>query len=154
MVGPNEAGKTVVLRALQQLNKPADVAGFDVLRDYPRSLYNDISTKKVLPKDVIVVIGYYTLEDSDKALIPDEFKECTYVKRKTIDNEIYQSLENAPSEVYYKDITNNLLRLISHLDKQAKKENAENERQLPSELIKPITATWSDSTSLSGKNAN
>ena len=25
MVGPNEAGKTVLLKALQQLNKPADL---------------------------------------------------------------------------------------------------------------------------------
>lgn len=38
MVGPNEAGKTVILRALQQLNKPKEIPGFDVLRDYPRSI--------------------------------------------------------------------------------------------------------------------
>jgi predicted ATP-dependent endonuclease of OLD family len=42
LVGPNEAGKTVILQALQQLNKPNEVAGFEALRDYPRSLYNDI----------------------------------------------------------------------------------------------------------------
>ena len=42
LVGPNEAGKTVILKALQQLSKPDDIEGFDVLRDYPRSKYNDI----------------------------------------------------------------------------------------------------------------
>jgi predicted ATP-dependent endonuclease of OLD family len=42
MVGPNEAGKTVILRALQQLHKPKEISGFDVLRDYPRSKYSDI----------------------------------------------------------------------------------------------------------------
>lgn len=57
MVGPNEAGKTVVLRALQQLNKPDEVAGFDILRDYPRSKYNDISSGRVLAEDTIVVTG-------------------------------------------------------------------------------------------------
>jgi predicted ATP-dependent endonuclease of OLD family len=36
LVGPNEAGKTVLLKALQQLNKPDDIDGFDIIRDYPR----------------------------------------------------------------------------------------------------------------------
>lgn len=49
LVGPNEAGKTVLLKALQQLNKPEDVPGFEVLRDYPRSRFNDIDTGKVDP---------------------------------------------------------------------------------------------------------
>jgi recombinational DNA repair ATPase RecF len=43
LVGPNEAGKTVLLEALQQLNPPKGISGFDVLRDYPRSEYNDIT---------------------------------------------------------------------------------------------------------------
>lgn len=152
MVGPNEAGKTVILKALQQLNKPSDVAGFDVLRDYPRSLYNDISTKKVLPKDVTVVTGYYTLEESDKELIPDEFKHCIYKKYKNIDNKLYHSLENAPSVVYYKDIKNDLTRMLSHLDKQYKIDNPE-ETNTPSELVASIIGAWSDYTSMSGENA-
>jgi predicted ATP-dependent endonuclease of OLD family len=152
MVGPNEAGKTVILRALQQLNKPSDVAGFDVLRDYPRSMYNDISTKKVLPKDVTVVTGYYTLEKSDKELIPEEFTDCQYKVYKNIDNELYHSLENAPSKVYFKDIKGDLTRMLAHLDKQYKVENPEDEElsKTPSELIKPIINTWSDYTSISG----
>ena len=36
LVGPNEAGKTAILRALQQINPPPDVAKLDALRDYPR----------------------------------------------------------------------------------------------------------------------
>ena len=38
LVGPNEAGKTAVLEALQQINPPTGVRGFDPLRDYPRKL--------------------------------------------------------------------------------------------------------------------
>ena len=49
LVDPNEAGKTVLLQALQQLNPPPGVRKFDALRDYPRSEYNDITTKKVDP---------------------------------------------------------------------------------------------------------
>lgn len=47
LVGPNEAGKTAILQALQQLSPPEGVKELDELRDYPRSKYNDISTKKV-----------------------------------------------------------------------------------------------------------
>ena len=57
LVGPNEAGKTVLLQALQQINAPKGIRGFEALRDYPRSEYNDISTGKVQPKDVTVVEG-------------------------------------------------------------------------------------------------
>ena len=86
LVGPNEAGKTVLLKALQQLSKPDDVDGFDVLRDYPRSKYNEISTKQVLPKDITVTTGWFSLEESDKELIPAEFRECVYKRYINIDN--------------------------------------------------------------------
>ena len=51
LVGPNEAGKTVLLRALQQINAPTEIDGFDPLRDYPRSEFNDITTEKVALSD-------------------------------------------------------------------------------------------------------
>lgn len=153
LVGPNEAGKTVILKALQQLNKPADIAGFDVLRDYPRSLYNDISTKKVLPEKVTVVTGYFTLDDDDKELLPDEFKNCVYKLHKNIDNQGYHSLENAPSKTYYKDIKNDLARLIAHLDKQYSKENPTELTKIPSLILKPLTDVFSDYSDISGENA-
>ena len=66
MVGPNEAGKTVILQALQKLNRPEGVDGFDDIRDYPRSLYNDITTGKVKSENIEVVRGYFSLDDEDK----------------------------------------------------------------------------------------
>jgi AAA15 family ATPase/GTPase len=153
MVGPNEAGKTVILKAIQQLNKPAEVSGFDVLRDYPRSLYNDISTGKILAKDITVVTGYFKLEQSDKDLLPAEFKDCIYKIYKNIDNQIYRTLENAPPSIYYKDIKSDLARLIAHLDKQYIAENPTEETKIPSILFKVLTDTWKDFTALSGENS-
>jgi AAA15 family ATPase/GTPase len=142
LVGPNEAGKTVILQALQQLNKPSDVSGFDVLRDYPRSLYNDISTGKVIPKDVTVVTGYFDLEPDDKKLLPLEFQNCIYKFYRNIDNSAYHSLENAPEQIHYKDVKGDLARLITHLDKQYAAANPGEETKKPSETFKIITAAW------------
>lgn len=98
LVGPNEAGKTVLLRALQQLNKPDGVDGFDALRDYPRSKYNEITTKQVSPEDVTVVTGYFELEDDDKALIPAEYHQCEYKLYRNLNNQAFHSLVNAPAK--------------------------------------------------------
>jgi len=152
MVGPNEAGKTVLLKALQQLNKPEDVPGFEVLRDYPRSKFNDIDTGKVDPKNVTVVTGYFELEAGDQEEIPEEFQSCKYKFYKNIDNSTYHSLIDAPNKINFKDIKSDLLRLIAHLDKQYSIENPEEETKKPSTIIQPIINTFSDSKILSAEN--
>jgi len=154
LVGPNEAGKTVLLKALQQLSKPDDINGFDILRDYPRSKYNDISTKQISPEDITVVTGWFSLEESDKALIPTEFKECIYKRYVNIDNQIYHSIENAPSKIYFKDITNDLTRLKAHLDKQYAIENPDEETKTPSVLLDVIIQDWSDYKAISDESAS
>lgn len=56
LVGPNEAGKSALLQAFQQLNAPPGTPGFHPLRDYPRSLYNtDIVRGRAAPNDITVV---------------------------------------------------------------------------------------------------
>lgn len=153
MVGPNEAGKTVILKALQQLCKPSDVAGFDALRDYPRSLYNDISTGKVKPSEVTVVTGDFILDEEDKKLLPEQFKNCSYKVWRKIDNTGFHSLENAPSKIYYKDIKNDLARLLAHLDKQYSVENPEETTKIPNIILAKFTVSWTEYTPLSGDNA-
>ena len=144
LVGPNEAGKTIILQALQQLNKPSEVPGFEVLRDYPRSKYNDISTGKILPKDITVVTGYFKLDDTDKKLIPTEFHNCIYKVYRNIDNKGYHNLENAPLKISYKDIKNDIARLFAHLDQQYSTLHPGEETKKPTTLLKTITNTWLD----------
>src|SRR5256885_10994555 len=48
LIGPNEAGKTALLEAIQRINPPVGTRGFDPLRDYPRSEFDDINSGKIL----------------------------------------------------------------------------------------------------------
>jgi putative uncharacterized protein msi092 len=143
-VGPNESGKTVILQALQQLNQPSDVAKFDELRDYPRSLYNDITTKKVKTEDIEVVRGYFELEDEDKKLLPPEYRECIYVRYKMLNNQCYHTLENAPKEITYGDIKNDLNRLCAHISKQFSSNNVSSTEKDPTQTLQESIGKWLD----------
>lgn len=147
-VGPNEAGKTVLLRALQQLNKPEDIEGFKAIRDYPRSLYNNITTGRVKIEDIEVVRGYFQLDEEDKKLVDDEFKNCIYVCSSKLDNKGTHSLENAPEKTKFDDIKNDLLRLFSHIDNQFEIKEPETTKEKPSSELKKITDNLNDSDAL------
>ena len=153
LVGPNEAGKTVILHALQQLNPPEEIDGFNALRDYPRSIINDIPTGKVKEEDIEVVIGWFTLEEEDKNLLPVEYQDCTYVRYKYLNNKYFHLLENAPNRIYYKDIKNDLIRLSAHMDKQYVPETESEDQEKPSLQLKSITAKLSDYSLISGETA-
>ena len=139
-VGPNEAGKTAIFQALQQLSPPKGVKGFDALRDYPRSEYNDITIGKVDPAEVKVVEGRFSLEDADKELIPEEFHDCTYLLWRYLNNKAYHKLENAPARPTYSTLKKDLLRMAAHMDTQA-----DQEAKPVSEALSKVTAGWTDS---------
>ena len=152
-VGPNESGKTVILQALQQLNQPNDVAEFDELRDYPRSLYNDITTKKVTAEGIEVVKGYFELDDEDKKLLPLEYRDCIYVKYKMLNNKCYHTIDNAPKEIIYGDIKNDLNRLCFHISKQFTDGNPSSTEKDPTITIKESIGDWSDSFIINSEKA-
>lgn len=152
LVGPNEAGKTVILQALQQLNPPEGLAGFSALRDYPRSKYNDITTGKVKPENTDVVTGYFELDEEDKSLLPSEFRDCIYVFGRRLDNSFWNRLENAPTPKTWGEIQKDVKRLGSHIDGRFKKED-EPTLATPGERLQPIISTWNDSTAILGDNA-
>jgi predicted ATP-dependent endonuclease of OLD family len=153
LVGPNEAGKTVILRALQQLNKPEGVDGFDALRDYPRSKYNEITTGQVNAEDVTVVTGFFELEDEDKALISSEYHNCKYKLYRNLNNKGYHALVDAPEKKKFCDINKSLIRMASHIDKQYAKENESEASSKPSNALDEITSDWNENTLISNENA-
>ena len=152
LVGPNEAGKTVILKALQQINRPKGIDGFDIIRDYPRSLYNDITTGKVKPENTEIVRGYFELEEEDKKLVPKSFHSCQYVIYRKLNDKGIHWLENAPADIKFEDIAKDLARLIAHLDKQFEKEE-ETAMEKPSEAFKEITDEFTDGTKFTKENS-
>jgi len=66
LVGPNEAGKSALLEALQRLNPPSAMRNFDALRDYPRAEFDDIVAGRVRLEETTIVEGHFDLDAPDK----------------------------------------------------------------------------------------
>jgi predicted ATPase len=147
LVGPNEAGKTAILQALQQINPPNDIPKFDALRDYPRGSYNDITIGKVDPSKTDVVVAKFRLEDEDKAVIHKDFQDCIYVAGRRLDNAFWHRLDGGAKPPTYGELKNDLLRLAAHMDGNvaAPAEGAAAVKK-PSEALGVTVSAWSDKT--------
>ena len=143
LVGPNEAGKTAVLQALQQINPPKGVPKFDPLRDYPRALYNDITSKKVDPASVIVVDAVFVLEADDRKAIPPEFGDCKYGFHRKLDNNAWHELIGGPALPKYENIEKDLTRLAAHVDSRTADGSPK-----PSAALAAITQGWEANTEI------
>jgi AAA15 family ATPase/GTPase len=142
LVGPNEAGKTAILQALQKLNPPKETTLFNPLRDYPRSKYDeDISSKGVNMDNFTVVEGHFSLSEAEKEEIPEGFKELIYVYGRYLNNNTWHRLDNVPERATYSTIEKDLLRIQAHIDKNYRKEESID----PSELT-PVQSELNEQT--------
>lgn len=120
LVGPNEAGKTAILQALQKLNPPEGVELFNPLRDYPRAKYDeDIEKGGVDPSAYTVVEGHFSLEDEEKDTLPESYRDVIYVFGRRLDNSAWHRLDNAPAELTFGDIEKDLLKMLAHFQETA-----------------------------------
>jgi hypothetical protein len=149
LVGPNEAGKSAILQAIQQIRAPEDVKGFDALRDYPRALYNDITTGKIDPAKVPVVTATFELDDDDRALLPEQLRNCGYSCTRYLDNSFTNIMVNAPAIPSYGSIKKDLQRLAAHIDARVPVPASGTPPVLPSEELSKIVSSLDDNTVLS-----
>ena len=157
LVGPNEAGKTAVLEALQQIHAPVGVQGFDALRDYPRKLYNaDIQSQKRDPSDVSVASARFALEPDDLAGLPEGFSGTTeYGCTRHLNNELTHWLEGGPEFVVFsEEIRKDLMRLATHVDKRASEEEANDEQRFSVDLNDTIAGWQVGSTKIDDDRAD
>jgi energy-coupling factor transporter ATP-binding protein EcfA2 len=154
MVGPNEAGKTAILQALQQINPPADVPKFDPLRDYPRAKYNDITTGKVDPAKLTVVEVHFSLEAEDINETSEDFENCIFVYGRRLDNTSWHRLDGGLEPPTYELLSKNLNRLSSHIDSRMPTvEEGATASEKPSSQLATITRGWVDGTVVDGERA-
>lgn len=145
LVGPNEAGKTALLQAIQHLNPPSGHKELNALRDYPRSLYSRITRGEIEEKNIEVVKGTFILDVEDMKHAPEKYKDksLTYVYTRKMDNNATHSVPDLPSSSY-KDIKSDLLRLVHHLDRDTE----ENDVRKNTVALEKLTEGWSDYRSL------
>lgn len=151
MVGPNEAGKSAILQALQQINRPEGVNGFDSLRDYPRKLLNKIDQGEVDPDDTPVATVWFSVED-DLADLPEsaQVKGLEYTRTVYLNNKATHSIAGLPSQKTYADVESDLLRLAKHLDGQVEEDE---EGEPPSKTLDDIVSGWQQTFIIGEKRA-
>jgi len=161
-VGANEAGKTAILQALQQLRAPVGVAGFDSLRDYPRSEYSDFTVSRADPESIDVVSARFRLDPLDIAELPPGYEDATYVCGRRLDNSSWHRIEGGPERLAYTaDLDEALGDLAAHIDgqhaaaTQGKPEepgqpepDGEPEDALPSGALAAVTSGWTEDAAL------
>ena len=154
LVGPNEAGKTALLEALQRINPPPGIRGFDPLRDYPRSEFNDITTGKVRPGEVTVTEAHFGLDSKDKEAIPAEFRDCDYVHSRQLDNSAWHNLAGGPPTTTFGDLKKDLARLYAHIDARMPSNPEGYPAPEPrSAAITNLTHDWADTDDMVGDRA-
>lgn len=150
MVGPNEAGKSAILQALQQINRPEEIKPFDQLRDYPRALLNDITVGKVKPTQVVVVTAWFSLDEDDLNQIPSTMRVpgLEYHFSRYLDDTFTHGFERGPTRPTYDVIEDDLSRLVHYLDSRVSDENTK-----PSIELKTIIQDWQSKTPIHYKEA-
>jgi predicted ATP-dependent endonuclease of OLD family len=139
LVGPNEAGKTAILQAIQQINAPDGVKGFNPLRDFPRAHYTKISRGELKADDIEVVGAIFELESSDLEYAPEKIKgqSISYRFTRYLGNKCTHAIDGVRS-LLYGDIKNDLIRLAAHLDRDA----AEGGAKPHTESLNKLTSSW------------
>lgn len=114
LVGINEAGKTCLLTAIEQLNPPAGRPKFKALTDYPRSRYTEVQRGDRSEDEVEVVTAVFDLDDDDRkavaAVAPDleALKQYEFTRR--LDNSSTHFLPDAPPYKLFREIEEDLQR--------------------------------------------
>jgi hypothetical protein len=100
LVGPNEGGKTALLKALEQLNPGRLARSLDPLRDFPRSEYHRIQDGSLWPADLKVAEGEYELDDDERSIVASlspAFASARYYRAVRLDNSIADAILDAPA---------------------------------------------------------
>lgn len=122
LVGVNEAGKTALLKALEQIKAPGSADKFTALRDYPRSRYTEVQRGDRDPSDIEVAGATFILQEGDKKAVLEVAPGMTDISQlrvtRHLDNSLRYDLGSAGLPATYGDVEDDLDRLRAQLAKQ------------------------------------
>lgn len=114
LVGINEAGKTCLLTAMEQLNAPTTRPKFKALADYPRARYTEVQRGDRAAGDVEVVVATFLLDDEDRtavAKVAPDLGDLQMVRfTRTLDNTSTPRLIDVPEYKLFRNIEEDLQR--------------------------------------------
>lgn len=154
LVGINEAGKTCLLTAMEQLNAPVARPKFKALTDYPRARYTEVQRGDRAAHDVSVVVASFELDADDREAVAEVAPELgdlqSYQLTRRLDNSSTHSLPDAPPHKTFQDVQEDLqrtrkaLRVIEGTDAVLAKFDAAVEAFSPTERLSGEKATALD----------
>lgn len=154
LVGPNEAGKSALLSALQRINPPGSIRSFDALRDYPRAEFHDVVAGKVRLEETTIVEGHFELEAAEKEAIPAEFRESRYIYGRRVDSSAWHMLEGGPSPKKFGELKKDFVRLFAHVDGRVPRGmDGLPPATTPSSNFASATRGWDDADEIKGERA-
>ena len=123
LIGPNEAGKTATLKALQALNPPAGEGAFQALRDFPRADYRDVQMGQVDPRTFTVIRGVFSVDEqlrAELAQISPSFSNVEEVEvGRRLDNSRWVKFEGMTRAVSWREIEKDVKQLRDSVKKTA-----------------------------------
>lgn len=154
LVGANEAGKTAILQAIQHLNRPDDVEALNPLRDFPRARYHQLRTKEIDPDETPVVEGKFSLEPTDKAELPDGYKNVTYWRIRYASDKIVHGMDDAPSTPKIQSISKDIVRLLAHLRRGGREESVSANSSAAADAIQGLVSAWNESSDITAERGD
>lgn len=155
LVGPNEAGKTALLKAIERLNPPEDIP-FDALRDLPRDEYDEFLVSGSQESDTEVVRAEFELDEDEVEYLSTMHQTLGSVSGLTIwvtlDSHRNHRLLGGPSPSTYGELAKDLARLASHCDEQHAYLGHDTEK--PSSKLEQVTKGWPEQAAVSGNTAS
>lgn len=162
LVGPNEAGKTVLLRALEKINPPDGNPGFEPIRDFPRSELHNLKLgmeddNPLSASDVTVAEAQFLLEKSDRDAIAEIDKHfanaTTYVFGRRLDNGFWHKIIESPPIPTYGEIRKTTSLIVAHADSLQMEHNHDEQISLFTDDLIQASSAWTDATPITGDKA-
>lgn len=124
------------------------------LRDFPRARYHQLRTKEIDPDETPVVEGKFSLEATDKAELPDGYKNVTYWRIRYASDKIVHGMDDVPSTPKIQSISKDIVRLLAHLRRGGREESVSANSSAAADAIQGLVSAWNESSDITAERGD